>query len=111
MSRNNNALPTKIGAGIGFIAFLVFGAIPGLFYGGAMGLVMNAALFGVPVEPVVLTRVITGGGMVLGLGAALSLFLVVGAVVGTATGLAFKSILSPFTSTETEAVRQDIQEG
>ena len=37
------ALPTWIGAGVGFIAFVLVGAIPGLLYGGYMGLIMAGA--------------------------------------------------------------------
>jgi len=79
---------TIFGASIGFVAFLVFGAVPGLLYGGYMGLIMAGAIFGTPVEPTLITRIITGGGMVLGLLASISLFLVVGAVMGAAvTGI------------------------
>jgi hypothetical protein len=88
--KRHASLPTYIGAGTGFVAFIAFGAMPGLLYGGYMGLMMAGALFGTPVEPNILARLITGGGMLLGLLASLFLFLVVGSVVGTSCGIVLR---------------------
>jgi hypothetical protein len=85
-------LPSYVGAGAGFVAFIALGAMPGLLYGGYMGLMMAGALFGTPVEPNAIARIITGGGMLLGLLASLFLFLVVGAVVGTSCGIVLRSL-------------------
>jgi len=99
-------LSAKIGAGAGFIAFLAFGLIPGLLYGGYIGLIMSAVLFGAPVEPTLAARFMTGGGMVLGLAASMFFFLVVGAVVGTLVGFVFDPIARAFRRTTAAPARE-----
>lgn len=86
-------VPSYIGAGLGFLAFLVVGAVPGTLYGGYVGLGMSAMLFGSAADPSWPARIITGGGMILGLLAALFLFLVAGAFLGTLLGLPFAKVL------------------
>jgi hypothetical protein len=86
-------LPTYIGTAVSFLAYLLLGAVPGILYGGYMGLVMSNALFGSAVEPSILARIVTGGGMALGLFASLFFFLVIGAFLGTVVGLPFAPIL------------------
>lgn len=93
-TRNHIALlPTYIGAGLGMLAFLLIGAVPGVLYGGYMGLVMTEALFGHVDEVSMLARAVTGGGMVLGVLSSLFLFLVAGAFGGTLVGLPFARLL------------------
>ncbi len=86
-------LPTYIGTAVSFLTYLVLGAVPGILYGGYMGLVMASALFGNAAEPSMLARIVTGGGMALGLFASLFFFLVIGAFIGTVVGLPFAPIL------------------
>lgn len=96
MKANQNhiqLLPTYIGAGVSFIAYVLVGAVPGLLYGGYMGLMMSNALFGNAGTPTLIDRVVTGGGMALGLFATLFFFLVLGAFIGTVVGLPFAPIL------------------
>ncbi|GMV42158.1 MAG: hypothetical protein AMXMBFR64_38740 [Myxococcales bacterium] len=85
-------LPTYIGSVVGLISFLMVGLVPGVMYGGHMGLVMVEALLGMHAEPSLFTKVVTGGGILLGLVTTLFFFLVVGALVGTFAGL----LLRPF---------------
>lgn len=85
-------LGTYVGSAIGFISFLVLGAVPALLYGGYMGLIMVGALFGTPAQPTLVARVIVGGGMVLGLVASLFLFLVVGALLGSLVAWAVRPL-------------------
>ena len=85
--------PTYTGATAGFVAFLFLGAIPGLLYGGYMGLMMTASLFGTPVEPTMMAKMVTGGGMLIGLVSSLFFFLVMGALAGTVAGLPFMPLL------------------
>lgn len=93
-SRNHLALmPTYIGAGLGFLAFALIGAIPGVLYGGYMGMVMANALFGHVDEASMVARMVTGGGMVLGVLATAFFFLVAGAFAGTLAGLPFAKLL------------------
>ena len=96
MNTNRNTiqmLPTYIGTGLSFIAYILIGAAPGILYGGFMGLMMANALVGNVAEPTLLVRVVTGGGMALGLFASLFFFLVLGAFMGTLLGLPFAPIL------------------
>ena len=95
--------PTYGGAALGFVAYLILGVVPGLLYGGYMGLVMASVVLGAPVEPTLLAKVITGGGMLLGLVASLFFFLVVGALVGTVLGMPFIPLLKRVTRSSQQA--------
>lgn len=77
---------------VGFLSFIGLGAVPGLLYGGYIGLIMAGSIFGTPVEPTLISRFITGGGMALGALMALTFFLVVGSCLGTVTGLAVAAV-------------------
>jgi len=101
-------LPTYIGAAVSFLAYVAVGAVPGILYGGYMGLAMSSALFGNLAEPTVLGRVITGGGMVLGLCASLFFFLVAGAFLGTLAGLPFAPALRRMAQAEPQAVPAEV---
>jgi len=84
---------TLIGSIVGLIAFIFVGAIPGLLYGGHMGLMMAGALIGAPVEATLFAKFIVGGGMLMGFFATLFLFLVSGAIGGTVVAIAGKPII------------------
>ena len=77
------------------------GAVPGLLYGGYMGLAMAPILFGGPVQATILAKVVTFGGMFLGLTASLFFFLVMGAFLGTALGLPFAGALKKLATART----------
>lgn len=81
-----------IGAGVGFVGFLFTGLLPALVYGGFMGLAIGGVLFGRPVEPQLLMRVMTGGGMLLGVLATMFLYLVIGAASGAGIGALVRRI-------------------
>jgi hypothetical protein len=78
----------RIGAIVAGVAFLFIGALPAVLFGGYAGLMLGKAMFGGAESLAV--RIVTGGGMVLGLAAVLSLFLVVGAALGSALGRAVR---------------------
>ena len=67
-----------IGAGAGLVLFGLFGLLPGSLLGGAAGIQIAGLLFGLPLEPGLLSRVIVLMGMLLGV-------LVAGIVIVTAT--------------------------
>lgn len=74
----------KIGSFIAAVLFFLFGLTPSLLYGGYMGLIMAITLLG----PITTTaglgaQLIVAGGMCLGFVATLSLFLVLGALIGS----------------------------
>ena len=84
---------TLVGSALGFISFILVGAIPGILYGGYLGLMMTGALFGTPIEVTLVAQLITGGGMLLGVLASLFFFLVLGAISGTALALFLRPVL------------------
>lgn len=67
-----------IGAGAGLVLFAVFGLLPGSLIGGAMGINLAGMLFGLPLEPGLISRVIVLASMLVGV-------LVAGIVIVTAT--------------------------
>ncbi len=111
MKTNRNhiqLLPTYIGTGASFLAYLFAGAVPGILYGGYMGLIMSTALFGNAAEPTLLARIVTGGGMALGLFASLFFFLVIGAFLGTVLGLPFAPILRRMAEAEPMPIAAEV---
>ncbi len=67
-----------IGAGAGLVLFAIFGLMPGSLLGGAMGINIAGWLFGLPLEPGLLSRAIVLISMLVGV-------LVAGIVIVTAT--------------------------
>ena len=69
---------TYIGAGIGLALFALFGLMPGSLLGGAMGINIAGWLFGLPLQPGLISRIIVLASMLIGV-------LVAGIVIVTAT--------------------------
>jgi hypothetical protein len=67
-----------IGAGAGLVLFAIFGLLPGSLIGGAMGINIAGMLFGLPLEPGLISRAIVLVSMLVGV-------LVAGIVIVTAT--------------------------
>jgi hypothetical protein len=67
-----------IGAGAGLVLFALFGLLPGSLLGGAMGINIAGMLFGLPLQPGLVSRVIVLASMLVGV-------LVSGIVMVTAT--------------------------
>ncbi len=67
-----------IGAGAGLVLFALFGLLPGSLIGGAAGINVAGWLFGLPLEPSLVSRVIVLMSMLVGV-------LVAGIVIVTAT--------------------------
>lgn len=55
-----------IGAGAGLVLFAIFGLLPGSLLGGAAGVKFAGMLFGLPLDPGILARVIVLGSMLVG---------------------------------------------
>lgn len=85
--------PTYVGTFIGFVAFLFLGAIPGILYGGYMGMATASVLFGAPLTSSIFVKAVVFGGMFLGLVASFFFFLVMGSFIGTAVGFPFQPLL------------------
>lgn len=56
-----------IGAGAGLALFALFGLLPGSLLGGAAGVKMAGLIFGLPLEPGMLSRVIVLASMLVGI--------------------------------------------
>ncbi len=67
-----------IGAGVGLAVFAIFGLLPGSLIGGAAGISFAGMLFGLPLEPGLVSRAIVLAGMLVGV-------LVSGIAIVTAT--------------------------
>jgi len=67
-----------IGAGAGLVLFAVFGLLPGSLLGGAAGIKVAGMLFGLPLDPGIISRAIVLMAMLVGV-------LVAGIVIVTAT--------------------------
>ena len=67
-----------LGAGAGLVLFALFGLLPGSLLGGAMGINIAGWLFGLPLEPGILSRAIVLASMLMGI-------LVAGIMIVTAT--------------------------
>jgi hypothetical protein len=76
-----------VGAGLGLTAFLVFGLLPTVLYGGYAGVLLAGALAGTPVGATFAVRALIVAGMVLGVTCMAVLFAVAGAAAGTAVGV------------------------
>jgi MFS family permease len=82
-----------IGAGAGLVLFALFGLMPGSLLGGAMGINIAGWLFGLPLHPGLISRVIVLSSMLVGV-------LVAGIVMVTATstiGWLVGKVLEPAT--------------
>lgn len=84
--KNTMRTGTKIGAALGAIVFLVFGLVPGFYFGSYGTLVLLSALAGGPVEPTTIVRMLTVVGIVLGIFCVGAVSIVMGSVFGTALG-------------------------
>jgi hypothetical protein len=86
---------TIVGAGIALAVFLAIALLPAMLYGGYAGLLLAGGIFGTPVVPTLLPRILILFGMVMGVVAVGSLFAVVGAVAGAAVGALTSATLRP----------------
>ncbi|HTG00831.1 MAG TPA: hypothetical protein VK654_09620 [Nitrospirota bacterium] len=86
----NNTVKTgmKIGATIGGLVFLIFGIMPGFYFGSYGTLVLLQKLMGGAVEPTLFVRSAIVTGIVVGVVCAATVSLVVGGLLGTAAGYA-----------------------
>jgi hypothetical protein len=55
-----------IGAGVGLVIFAFFGLLPGIFLGGAIGLNFAGMIFGSPLAPSLVPKIIVASSMAFG---------------------------------------------
>jgi hypothetical protein len=76
----------KIGATVGGLVFLVFGIMPGFYFGSYGTLILLQKLMGGAVEPTLFVRAAVVMGILVGIACAAAVSLVVGGLLGTALG-------------------------
>lgn len=76
----------KIGATVGGLVFVVFGIMPGFYFGSYGTLILLQKLMGGTVEPTLFVRAAVVMGIVVGIACAAAVSIVVGGLLGTAMG-------------------------
>ena len=76
----------KIGATVGGLVFVVFGIMPGFYFGSYGTLILLQRLMGGTVEPTLFVRAAVVMGIVVGIACAAAVSIVVGGLLGTALG-------------------------
>jgi hypothetical protein len=76
----------KIGAAVGGLVFLVFGIMPGFYFGSYGTLILLQKLMAGTVEPTLFVRAAVVMGIVVGIACAAAVSIVVGGLLGTAMG-------------------------
>ncbi len=80
------AMGSKIGGVIGAIAFLFFGLVPGFYFGSYATLIILSRLIGGPLKASVIVNILVAMGIIIGIVCIAAVFIVVGAIFGTAIG-------------------------
>jgi hypothetical protein len=78
----------KIGTTAGGLVFLVFGIMPGFYFGSFGTLVLLSKLMGGAVEPTLFVRAAVVMGIVVGIACAAAVSLVIGGLLGVVAGYA-----------------------
>jgi len=81
-----------IGAGAGLVLFAIFGLFPGSFFGGVMGLNISGLILGYPVTESIVSRIIVGLSMMLGVTVAGLIFVLGGTAAGWLIGSALSAV-------------------
>lgn len=81
-----------IGAGAGLVLFAIIGLLPGSFIGGVIGLNIASSIFGTPLGPSLLPRLIVAASMVLGVCISGLVFVVGTSLLGWLAGYAADAI-------------------
>ncbi len=92
----------KIGAIVGGLVFLVFGIVPGFYFGSYGTLILLQKLMGGTVEPTLFVRAAIVMGIVVGIACAATVSLVIGGLAGTALGY----LVSPTKAEQKEAAEK-----
>ena len=76
----------KIGATVGGLAFLIFGIMPGFYFGSYGTLILIQKVFGGPVDPTLFVRAAVVVGVLVGLFCMASVSIVTGGLLGSLFG-------------------------
>jgi len=75
-----------LGAGAGIILFAIYGLLPGSFLGGTAGLGIAGSIFGTPVDPGIISRIIVTVFMLLGIMVSGLVFVTASSIAGWLLG-------------------------
>ena len=75
-----------MGAGCGIVLFALFGLLPGLYIGGVMGLNVAGTIFGSPVTAGLMSRLIVGASVIMGIMVSGIMFVTASATAGWLIG-------------------------
>ncbi len=95
----------KIGAAVGGLVFLVFGIMPGFYFGSYGTLILLQKLMGGTVEPTLFVRAAVVMGVVVGIACAAAVSIVVGGLLGTAMGFI---VSAPTAAREKQAASEKV---
>lgn len=76
----------KIGATVGGLVFLVYGIMPGFYFGSYGTLILLQKLMGGTVEPTLFVRAVVVVGIMVGLACTFAVSVVTGGLLGTLAG-------------------------
>ncbi len=102
MNKRFSTRMTLIGAGAGLVLFAVFGLLPGSFLGGVMGLNLAGTLFGYPVGPGILPRMIVAASMLIGVMVSGLVFVLGASFAGWLLGILVDALRAPKKAEEKE---------
>ncbi len=80
-----------IGAGAGLVLFALFGLMPGSLLGGAMGINIAGWLFGLPLQPGLISRIIVLASMLIGVVVAGIVIVTASSAIGWLVGKVLES--------------------
>lgn len=96
------SMGTKIGAILGGVVFIIFGLIPGFYFGSYTALIIISRLFGGPLKATLFVKLLTAMGAILGIACVAAVSLVIGALMGTIIGYGIA-----YFSKSTEEIKKD----
>lgn len=82
-----------LGAGAGLVLFVLFGLVPGSLMGGAVGISFAGMLFGLPLEPGLVSRMIVLTSMLAGVFITAALIVTASSTIGWFIGAAIRTII------------------
>jgi hypothetical protein len=92
---------TYLGVGAGLVLFAIYGLLPGSFLGGIAGLNIVGSIFGTPVEPGIIARIVIALSMLLGVMVSGAIFVTISSAAGWLIGSAIDVLSGTKRSLET----------
>ena len=83
---------TCLGVGVGLVLFAIYGLLPGSFLGGVAGLSIAGMIFGAPVNPGILSRMVIAISMLLGIMVSGLIFITASSTIAWLVGTAIDTL-------------------